>query len=138
MFCNRGIYHKGWTAVTRHAIPWVVQRANAGVFDDTWELYGPDDWTQAHDLADQQPEKLAELQRLFLLEASKYNVFPLDDRRVERFNPDLAAGPSSSGAAASCCLAAWAGSARTRSSTSRTSRTPSPLRSWSPRRAPTG
>jgi len=61
--------------------------------DDVWELYGPDDWTQARDLAKEQPEKLAELQRLFVLEASKYGVFPLDDRRVERFNPDLAGRP---------------------------------------------
>ena len=61
--------------------------------DDVWELYGPDDWTQAHDLAAEQPEKLAHLQRLFLIEAAKYNVLPLDDRRVERFNPDLAGRP---------------------------------------------
>ena len=61
--------------------------------DDVWELYGPDDWTQAHDLAAEQPEKLAELQRLFLIEAAKYNVLPLDDRRFERFNPDLAGRP---------------------------------------------
>ena len=58
-----------------------------------WELYGPDDWTQAHDLAAEQPEKLAHLQRLFLIEATKYNVLPLDDRRVERFNADLAGRP---------------------------------------------
>ncbi len=61
--------------------------------DDVWELYAPDDWTQAHDIAAEHPDKLAELQRLFLLEATKYNVFPLDDRRVERFNPDLAGRP---------------------------------------------
>ena len=61
--------------------------------DDVWELYGPDDWTQAHDLAAEQPEKLAELQRLFLIEAAKYNVLPLDDRRVERFNADIAGRP---------------------------------------------
>jgi arylsulfatase len=61
--------------------------------DDVWELYGPDDWTQAHDVATEQPDRLAELQRLFILEASKYNVFPLDDRRVERFNADLAGRP---------------------------------------------
>jgi arylsulfatase len=61
--------------------------------DDTWELYGPDDWTQAHDLAAELPDKLRELQRLFLIEATKYNVFPLDDRRAERFNPDLAGRP---------------------------------------------
>jgi arylsulfatase A-like enzyme len=92
MFCNRGIYHRGWTAVTRHSIPWVV--ADAPAFDDdVWELYGPDDWTQAHDLSAEQPEKLHELQRLFLIEAGKYNVLPLDDRRYERFNADLAGRP---------------------------------------------
>ena len=58
MFCNRGIYHKGWTAVTRHSIPWVATETPA-FDDDVWELYGPDDWTQAHDLAAEQPEKLA-------------------------------------------------------------------------------
>jgi arylsulfatase len=92
MFCNRGIYHKGWTAVTRHSTPWVMTE-NPPLEDDVWELYAPDDWTQAHDLAGEQPEKLAELQRLFLIEATKYNVLPLDDRRAERFNPDLAGRP---------------------------------------------
>ncbi len=92
MFCNRGIYHNGWTAVTRHSIPWVSTEMPA-FDDDVWELYGPDDWTQAHNLADEQPEKLHELQRLFLMEAMKYNVLPLDDRRFERFNPDLAGRP---------------------------------------------
>jgi arylsulfatase len=92
MFVNRGIYHKGWTAVTRHSTPWVIE-ALPPYDDDVWELYGPDDWTQARNLAADQPEKIRELQRLFLLEASKYNVFPLDDRRVERFNPDLAGRP---------------------------------------------
>ena len=92
MFCNRGIYHKGWTAVTRHTTPWVM--AETGPLDaDVWELYGPDDWTQATDLAAENPEKLAELQRLFLIEAGKYNVLPLDDRRAERFNSDLAGRP---------------------------------------------
>ena len=92
MFCNRGIYHEGWTAVTRHSIPWVATEMPA-FDDDVWELYGPDDWTQAHDLAAEQPEKLRELQELFLTEARKYNVLPLDDRRFERFNPDLAGRP---------------------------------------------
>ncbi len=93
MFCNRGIYHKGWTAVTRHSTPWLFQADLPAFDDDVWELYGPGDWTQAHDLAATQPDKLHELQRLFLLEAGKYNVFPLDDRRVERFNADLAGRP---------------------------------------------
>ena len=57
MFVNRGIYHKGWTAVTRHSTPWVATEMPA-YDDDVWELYGPDDWTQAHDLAAEQPEKL--------------------------------------------------------------------------------
>ena len=92
MFCNRGIYHEGWTAVTRHSIPWMATEMPAFA-DDVWELYAPDDWTQAHDLAHQEPDKLAELQRLFLDEARKYNVLPLDDRRFERFNPDLAGRP---------------------------------------------
>jgi arylsulfatase A-like enzyme len=92
MFCNRGIYHHGWTAVTRHSIPWVATEMPA-FDDDVWELYGPGDWTQAHNLAAEQPEKLHELQRLFLIEAMKYNVLPLDDRRFERFNPDMAGRP---------------------------------------------
>jgi arylsulfatase len=92
MFCNRGIYHDGWTAVTRHSIPWVATEMPA-FEDDVWELYGPDDWTQARDLAANEPEKLAELQRLFLDEAKKYDVLPLDDRRFERFNPTLAGRP---------------------------------------------
>jgi arylsulfatase A-like enzyme len=92
MFCNRGIYHKGWTAVTRHSTPWI--NAELPAFDDdVWELYGPDDWTQSHDLAAEQPDKLRELQRLFLIEATKYNVLPLDDRRYERFNAELAGRP---------------------------------------------
>jgi arylsulfatase len=92
MFCNRGIYHEGWTAVTRHSIPWAATEMPAFA-DDVWELYGPEDWTQANDLAAENPERLAELQALFLEEARKYNVLPLDDRRFERFNPDLAGRP---------------------------------------------
>ena len=92
MFVNRGVYHKGWTAVTRHSIPWAATEMPA-YDDDVWELYAPDDWTQAHDLAADQPERLAELQRLFLIEAARYNVLPLDDRRFERFDPDLAGRP---------------------------------------------
>ena len=61
--------------------------------EDIWELYGPDDWTQAHNLAAENPEKLAELQRLWLIEATKYNVVPIDDRSFERFNPDIAGRP---------------------------------------------
>jgi len=97
MFVNRGIYHKGWTAVTQHSIPWPTPGGlNLRAYDDDdWELYDTNtDWTQAHDLAKEMPEKLHELQRLFLIEAAKYNVLPLDDRRVERFNNELAGRPS--------------------------------------------
>ena len=48
---NRGIYHEGWTAVTKHATPWVAMAELPAFDDDVWELYAPDDWTQAHDLA---------------------------------------------------------------------------------------
>ena len=93
MFCNRGIYHEGWTAVTRHVTPWLLGETKP-LDEDVWELYDTNtDWTQAKDLAQEQPEKLAELQRLFLIEAAKYNVLPLDDRRVERFIPELAGRP---------------------------------------------
>jgi hypothetical protein len=92
MFCNRGIYHKGWTAVTRHSVPWTLAAAPP-LTDDVWELYAPDDWTQAHDLAAEKPDELERLQRLFLIEAGKYNVLPLDDRRAERMNAELAGRP---------------------------------------------
>jgi arylsulfatase A-like enzyme len=94
MFVNRGIYHKGWTAVTRHSTPWEASAELPPYDDDVWELYGPDDWTQTKDLSKENPEKLHELQRLFLIEATRHGVLPLDDRRVERFNPDLAGRPT--------------------------------------------
>jgi arylsulfatase A-like enzyme len=92
--CNRGLYHQGWTAVTRHSVPWLFGAELPALDDDVWELYDTTTaWSQAHDLSAEHPEKLAELQRLWLIEAVKYNVLPLDDRRVERFNSDLAGRP---------------------------------------------
>ena len=89
---NRGIYHQGWMACTMHAIPW--ESAPERTFaEDIWELYAPDDWSQAHNLATANPDKLEEMQLLFLLEGAKHNVFPLDDRRMERFNAELAGRP---------------------------------------------
>jgi arylsulfatase len=92
---NRGLYHKGWTAVTRHRTPWETGSVKLPAFDeDVWELYDTNsDWTQARDLASQHPDKLAHLQRLWLIEATKYNVLPLDDRFAERANPELAGRP---------------------------------------------
>src|SRR6478609_7483912 len=94
MFCNRGIYHQGWTAVTNHSVPWMTSPELPAFDDDVWELYDTStDWSQAHDLAAEMPEKLAELQELWLEEAHRYNVLPLDDRRIERFNADLGGRP---------------------------------------------
>ncbi len=94
MFGNRGIYHKGWTAVTRHSTPWIMTADRPPFDDDVWELYDTNkDWSQAHDLSKEMPEKLHELQRLWLIEATRNNVLPMDDRTAERFNPDIAGRP---------------------------------------------
>ncbi|WP_164021656.1 arylsulfatase [Pyxidicoccus trucidator] len=93
MFGNRGIYHQGWTAVTKHRTPWET-KASVSLEEDVWELYDTTkDWTQARDLATSRPDKLRELQQLFLIEAAKFYVLPLDDRGVERFNAELAGRP---------------------------------------------
>ncbi|TFC06913.1 arylsulfatase [Cryobacterium adonitolivorans] len=96
MFGNRGIYHKGWSAVTKHRTPWVMVGGLLPAFDDdVWELYdGSTDFSQARDLSAEHPDKLHELQRLWLIEAVKYNVLPIDDRGAERLNPDVAGRPS--------------------------------------------
>jgi arylsulfatase A-like enzyme len=95
MFGNRGIYHKGWTAVTKHKTPWILVGGPQIAFDDdVWELYDTgEDWTQARDLSKEHPDKLHELQRLWLIEAARYGVLPLDDRSGERVNPDTAGRP---------------------------------------------
>ena len=96
MFGNRGIYHKGWTAVTRHKTPWLLIGEKTPAFDDdVWELYDTNkDWSQANDLAKAMPEKLHELQRLWLIEAVRYNVLPLDDDLGKRMNSDTAGRPT--------------------------------------------
>lgn len=95
MLGNRGIYHRGWSAVTKHRTPWQIPGGPGIAFDDdVWELYdGAADWTQARDLAKEYPERLRELQRLFLIEATRYNVLPLDDRTFERVLPGLSGKP---------------------------------------------
>jgi arylsulfatase len=96
MFANRGIYHRGWSAVTKHRTPWVMVGGTLPAFDDdVWELYdGNSDYSQARNLATKHPEMLAKLQRLWLIEATKYNVLPLDDRGAERLEPTLAGRPT--------------------------------------------
>ncbi len=95
MFGNRGIYHNGWTAVTKHRTPWASYAKKLPAFDDDcWELYDTNtDWSQSKDLAKELPDKLHELQRQWLIEATKYNALPLDDRSVERLTPELAGRP---------------------------------------------
>jgi arylsulfatase len=95
MMGNRGIYHKGWTAVTKHRTPWDAGQVELPAFDDdNWELYNTNiDWSQAEDLAEKYPDKLHELQRLWLIEAVRYNVLPMDDRFIERANPEMAGRP---------------------------------------------
>jgi Sulfatase len=96
MFGNRGIYFKGWSAVTKHRTPWLMTGHTPPPFDDdVWELYdGSTDFSQAHDLSSAHPEMLAKLQRLWLIEATKYNVLPLDDRGIERATPEIAGRPT--------------------------------------------
>jgi arylsulfatase len=90
---NRAIYHKGWTAVTKHYTPW-IQGPRIPLDDDVWELYDTNtDWSQARDLAKEMPDKLREMQRLFIIEATRYKVLPLDDRMFEKINPDTAGRP---------------------------------------------
>ncbi len=94
MFGNRSLYHNGWTAVTKHRTPWAPQNAKVPALDDDkWELYSDQDWTQANDLAAEMPDKLRELQRQWIIEATRYNVLPIDDRMTEKMNPDTAGRP---------------------------------------------
>jgi len=96
MFGNRGLYHKGWSAVTKHRTPWQMVGAVIPAFDDdVWELYdGNSDYSQARNLAAERPDLLAKLQRTWIIEATKYNVLPLDDRLVERAVPEIAGRPT--------------------------------------------
>ena len=87
---NRAIYHDGWVACSRSGIPWVTAGRGDGFLTAPWELYNVgEDFSQADDLAAKMPEKLKELQAKFLEEAKKYDVFPLDPRFAERFDPKL-------------------------------------------------
>ena len=97
MFVNRWIYHKGSTAVTRQSTPWEMQAKLPAHDDDSGSSTGlktgprPTTWPASG------PTSSTSSIAVFPIEAARYNVLPLDDRRVERFNADLA-GPSSSAA----------------------------------------
>ena len=92
---NRGLYHDGWTAVTVHRVPWEGGQVDLPELDeDRWELYDTTtDWTQAHDVAGDYPDRLAELKNMFEQEAAGYQVLPIDDRLLERLLPEIAGRP---------------------------------------------
>jgi arylsulfatase len=93
MFGNRAIYHDGWVAATKHRTPW-AQAPDGPLDQDKWELYHvAEDFSQANDLAASNPDRLRKMQALFMKEAVKYNVLPLDDRTFERFNAAIAGRP---------------------------------------------
>jgi arylsulfatase len=93
MLGNRAIYHDGWFAGTLHRAPWETQPRRL-LLEDIWELYNVnEDFSQAHNLAEENPAKLEEMKKLFLDEAVKYNVLPIDDRSIERFDPSIAGRP---------------------------------------------
>ncbi len=101
IMCNRAIYHDGWAALTVHRVPWET-KPKGPIQADVWELYNvAEDFSQSTNLAAKHPEKVKELQDLFLKEAVKYSVLPLDDRSAERFDaaqagrPDLMGGRTS-------------------------------------------
>jgi arylsulfatase len=98
MFGNRAIYQDGWFAGTIHRAPWEA-KARAPLLEDKWELYDTrSDFSLAEDLSSSNPKKLKELQGVFLEEAIKYRVLPIDDRGIERAiaanvgRPDLMEG----------------------------------------------
>ncbi|MBR0823855.1 arylsulfatase [Bradyrhizobium liaoningense] len=100
MFANRAIYHNGWIATTTPpAPPWLMGTAKlpADVVNGyKWELYNiAEDYSENNDLAANMPDKLRELQELFIVEATKYNVFPLDNSILSRIiapRPSATAG----------------------------------------------
>jgi hypothetical protein len=98
MFANRGIYHDGWyAATTPPAPPWLMGTAKLPEVNEyKWELYNiADDYSQNNDLATKNPDKLKEMQALFLTEAAKYQVLPLDNSILPRLvtpRPSATAG----------------------------------------------
>jgi len=101
MFGNRAMYKAGWLARTIHKAPW-EREPRRPLEEDIWELYNVnEDFSLVNDLSEENPEKLKELQDLFMKEAEKYHALPIDDRVFERLlaekvgRPDLMAGRNS-------------------------------------------
>lgn len=100
MFGNRAIYHDGWIACSRIGVPWVMGAKDISMLNTVpWELYNIDaDFSEADNLAAKETKKLDELKNVFEQEAKKYNVYPIDVRMTERFDPTnrIAGKPKSS------------------------------------------
>jgi arylsulfatase A-like enzyme len=93
MFGNRAMYHDGWFARTIHRAPWESEPRRP-LAEDIWELYDTrNDFSLVNDLAAEHPQKLEELQALFLKEAEENFALPIDDRVFERVNADLVGRP---------------------------------------------
>jgi arylsulfatase A-like enzyme len=105
MFGNRAIYHEGWFARTIHRAPWESETRRA-LADDIWELYDTrNDFSLTNDLSKEQPQKLAEMQALFMKEAERNQALPIDDRLFERLIADLVGRPDLMGDRTSLTLA---------------------------------
>src|SRR5690606_37662554 len=90
---NRAVYHDGWRARTIHRAPWQTV-AQKPLESAVWDLYDLNsDFSLTRNLAPEQPEKLKQMQGLFMEEAEKYHVLPIDDRTIERANAALAGRP---------------------------------------------
>jgi len=93
MFGNRAIYHDGWFARTIHKAPW-EREPRRGLEEDIWELFDTrTDFSLVNDLSEQEPRKLAQMKKLFMKEARRNNVLPIDDRTFERINGALVGRP---------------------------------------------
>lgn len=86
MFGNRAVYHEGWYARTIHRAPW-ESTPRRPLAEDIWQLYDTSkDFSLINDLAQEQPQRLADLQALFLKEAARNFALPIDDRLFERLS----------------------------------------------------
>ena len=91
---NRAIYQDGWYARTIHQAPYLPQPFNS-LQNDVWELYNTkEDFSLSNDLSKKEPQKLKDMQALFMKEAEKYHVLPIDDRTVERMIAEVAGRPT--------------------------------------------
>jgi arylsulfatase len=104
IFGNRAIYDDGWLARTVHRAPWQTSNLQA-LTSDVWDLYDVrNDFSLTRNLAAEQPEKLKQMQALFMTEGEKYHVLPIDDRTIERTNAALAGRPDVLGSRTSLTL----------------------------------